>query len=111
LQVEEMRKLPPSLLFLPLLLSYLCHGFSAILSSTSISKSLRLAANVQGGAEISREESHSSKYILVTGGAGYIGSHTCIELLSVGEKVVVVDNLCNSDIEALNRARELTGVI
>ena len=34
--------------------------------------------------------------ILVTGGAGYIGSHTCIELLEAGYQVVVVDNLCNS---------------
>ena len=34
--------------------------------------------------------------ILVTGGAGYIGSHTCIELLNQGQEVVVVDNLCNS---------------
>lgn len=52
----------------------------------------------------------NNKYILVTGGAGYIGSHTCIELLSKGEKVVVVDNLCNSDLESLNRVREITMV-
>ena len=36
--------------------------------------------------------------ILVTGGAGYIGSHTCIELLNAGYDVVVIDNLCNSGI-------------
>jgi len=47
--------------------------------------------------------------ILVTGGAGYIGSHTCIELLNNGYKVVVVDNLCNSNIESLNRVRKITG--
>lgn len=35
--------------------------------------------------------------ILVTGGAGYIGSHTCVQLLDAGYDVVVVDNLCNSD--------------
>ena len=47
--------------------------------------------------------------ILVTGGAGYIGSHTCLELLNQGHEVVVVDNLCNSCEEALNRVKELTG--
>lgn len=47
--------------------------------------------------------------ILVTGGAGYIGSHTCIELLSAGYEVVVVDNLCNSKIESLKRVESLAG--
>lgn len=47
--------------------------------------------------------------ILVTGGAGYIGSHTCVELLEAGYEVVVVDNLSNSNIEALRRVEELTG--
>lgn len=47
--------------------------------------------------------------ILVTGGAGYIGSHTCVELLAAGEEVVVVDNLCNSKREALSRVEEITG--
>ena len=47
--------------------------------------------------------------ILVTGGAGYIGSHTCVELLNLGYGVVVVDNLCNSNPESLNRVTELTG--
>ncbi len=45
--------------------------------------------------------------ILVTGGAGYIGSHTCIELLKAGYEVVVVDNLCNSSLEALKRVEKL----
>ena len=39
--------------------------------------------------------------VLVTGGAGFIGSHTCVELLEHGYDVVVVDNLCNSHEEAL----------
>jgi UDP-glucose 4-epimerase len=47
--------------------------------------------------------------ILVTGGAGYIGSHTCVELLQAGYEVVVVDNLCNSCEESLNRVEEITG--
>ena len=47
--------------------------------------------------------------ILVTGGAGYIGSHTCVELLNQGQEVVVVDNLCNSSEESLNRVKQITG--
>ncbi|CAN0006723.1 unnamed protein product [Ectocarpus sp. 12 AP-2014] len=46
--------------------------------------------------------------VLVTGGAGYIGSHTCVELIEAGEKVVVVDDLSNAVEESLNRVRELT---
>ncbi|WP_456387332.1 UDP-glucose 4-epimerase GalE [Desulfolithobacter sp.] len=48
-------------------------------------------------------------HIIVTGGAGYIGSHTCLELLEAGHRVTVLDNLCNSSREALNRVEELTG--
>ena len=47
--------------------------------------------------------------VLVTGGAGYIGSHTCVELLESGYGVVVIDNLCNSNPESLNRVKEITG--
>ena len=47
--------------------------------------------------------------ILVTGGAGYIGTHTCIELLDTGYEVVVLDNLCNASTEGLKRVEELTG--
>ena len=47
--------------------------------------------------------------ILVTGGAGYIGSHTCVELLKAGYEVVVVDNLCNSCEESMERVQEITG--
>lgn len=47
--------------------------------------------------------------ILVTGGAGYIGSHTCVELLNAGHEIVVLDNLSNSKLEALDRIKEITG--
>ncbi|TDL73757.1 UDP-glucose 4-epimerase GalE [Rhodococcus qingshengii] len=47
--------------------------------------------------------------ILVTGGAGYIGTHTCVELLNSGYEIVVLDNLLNSKPEALKRVKELTG--
>ena len=49
------------------------------------------------------------KTILVTGGAGYIGSHTCVELLNAGYAVTVLDNYCNSNPEALNRVERITG--
>lgn len=47
--------------------------------------------------------------VLVTGGAGYIGSHLCVELLQNGNEVVVLDDLVNSQVESLNRVQELTG--
>lgn len=47
--------------------------------------------------------------ILVTGGAGFIGSHTCVELLNAGYDVVVVDNLYNASKKALDRVEQITG--
>lgn len=47
--------------------------------------------------------------VLVTGGAGYIGSHTCVELLHAGHEIVVVDNLSNSSAESLRRVERITG--
>lgn len=47
--------------------------------------------------------------ILLTGGAGYIGSHTCIELIDAGHTAVIADNLCNSKKEAVNRVEKITG--
>ena len=47
--------------------------------------------------------------ILVTGGAGYIGSHTCVELLQAGYEVVVLDNLSNASEKSLDRVRGITG--
>ncbi|MEH7298972.1 NAD-dependent epimerase/dehydratase family protein, partial [Neobacillus drentensis] len=46
--------------------------------------------------------------ILITGGAGYIGSHTCVELLNAGYEIVVLDNFMNSKPEAINRIKEIT---
>jgi len=51
----------------------------------------------------------STKKILVTGGAGYIGSHTCVALLEAGYKVIVCDNLMNSKQESLERVKKITG--
>ena len=50
------------------------------------------------------------KTVLVSGGVGYIGSHTCVELINAGYSVVVVDDLRNSKAEALNRVKKITGV-
>lgn len=47
--------------------------------------------------------------ILITGGAGYIGSHTCVEMLDAGYDIIIVDNFYNSCPESLNRIKELTG--
>ncbi|RKY55676.1 MAG: UDP-glucose 4-epimerase GalE [Candidatus Neomarinimicrobiota bacterium] len=49
------------------------------------------------------------KHILVTGGAGYIGSHTCLRLLEENYEVIVVDNFCNSKPESLERVKQITG--
>ena len=47
--------------------------------------------------------------ILVTGGAGFIGSHTVVELLNAGHEVAIVDNLCNSSRKSLARVKRITG--
>ncbi|MBK6295601.1 MAG: UDP-glucose 4-epimerase GalE [Rhodoferax sp.] len=54
-------------------------------------------------------ERGNGQRVLVTGGAGYIGSHTCLELLQAGHSVTVLDNLCNSSQESLKRVQSLAG--
>ena len=49
------------------------------------------------------------KKILVTGGAGYIGSHTCVELLNNGYEIVILDNFSNSDASSLEAIKKITG--
>jgi UDP-glucose 4-epimerase len=58
---------------------------------------------------MTRKENPMAGTILVTGGAGYIGSHACVSLLEAGYEVVVLDNLCNSSLIALQRLQEICG--
>lgn len=55
------------------------------------------------------QERIGSMAVLVTGGTGFIGSHTCVELLANGEEVVIMDNLCNSKAEVVDRIEKLSG--
>lgn len=52
----------------------------------------------------------SKNTVLITGGAGYIGSHTAVQLITQGSKVIVLDNLCNSSDEVFNRIEKITGI-
>jgi UDP-glucose 4-epimerase len=54
-------------------------------------------------------ESVLNMKIMVTGGAGYIGSHTCVELIDAGHEVVIFDNFCNSNVEVIRRIERITG--
>jgi UDP-glucose 4-epimerase len=47
--------------------------------------------------------------ILITGGAGYIGSHTVVELMAAGQQVFIIDNLCNSKASVLDRVERIAG--
>jgi UDP-glucose 4-epimerase len=64
---------------------------------------------VDGYLELDAQGKSRSRAILVTGGAGYIGSHCCLELLEAGYEVVALDNLCNSSRESLRRVEQITG--
>jgi len=57
-----------------------------------------------------RRMDSSQTYTLITGGVGYIGSHTVVDLVERGDKIVIVDNLDNSNIKCLDRLREITKV-
>lgn len=72
------------------------------------SNKLCVKSDIEGDAvntEITRNE---NMRVLVTGGAGYIGSHTCVELLAAGHEVIVVDNLSNSREESIRRVEEIS---
>jgi UDP-glucose 4-epimerase len=50
-----------------------------------------------------------AKYVLITGGAGYIGSHTCVELSKAGYNYIIIDNFCNSSLNSIDRINQITG--
>ena len=58
---------------------------------------------------MSELKKYSTKYILVTGGTGYIGSHTVVELINNGYNVVIIDNLSNSSESVLDKIKDITG--
>eukprot|EP01041_Mallomonas_annulata_P006940 gene6940-14091_t len=64
---------------------------------------------MQGGSTMDSNEKSDSKHVLITGGAGYIGSHTILVLLQEGYDVTVVDNLVNSNEESLERVKAIVG--
>ena len=80
-----------------------------VLGSPWTSPRARVLPRLRGGSSETNLNGAegAQKLVLVTGGAGYIGSHTCLELLKAGERVVVVDNFANSDRESLRRVVEL----
>ncbi len=63
------------------------------------------------GERTEKLKDHYVQTVLVTGGAGYIGSHACVELLLNGYEVIVVDNLCNSSRKSLERVTMITGKV
>ena len=63
----------------------------------------------QKGALYSGTATKTMGSILVTGGAGFIGSHCCVELLESGYEVIIMDNLFNSKEESVNRIQQITG--
>lgn len=75
-------------------------------TGTNDGNSIESGSNIKSGNSIERRR---KMRVLITGGAGFIGSHTCVELLERGFDVVVADNLANSHIEAIDRVARITG--
>ena len=86
----------------PLLLTLASACAANMLHPQPPRNSLSSALRLSGGGD-------ASQTVLVTGGVGYIGSHTVLELLDAGYDVVVADNLCNSNLECLRRVQQLAG--
>ena len=85
-----------------------CSGGRFMVNCNGAKADRRTVTTFGNGRENRKEEQRNMK-ILVTGGAGYIGSHTCVELLENGHDVVIVDNLYNSSPKAVERIGEITG--
>ena len=85
-----------------------CSGGRFMVNCNGV-KADRRTVTMSGNGRENRKEEQGNMKILVTGGAGYIGSHTCVELLENGHEVVIVDNLYNSSPKAVERIGEITG--
>ncbi|KAF9409437.1 hypothetical protein BGZ94_001960 [Podila epigama] len=83
---------------------HLAEPVSAVLVETRL-ENMTLHHNKNSSRSV--ESTSDTDLILVTGGAGFIGSHTVVQLLTLGKRLVVIDNLCNSSEESLHRALEL----
>jgi len=99
----------PNLLPLLLLLLLLLLFLSLLRSAHDSMSAPSASASPSPSASASASASPSPKHILVTGGTGFIGSHTVVELLTVGYAVTIVDNLSNSTLECLARIEKITG--
>ena len=97
----------PNYLRSPVFLFPIFISFAAVVVLNQFSTTLQSYLDTRKNTLFQMESSKG--IVLVTGGAGFIGSHTLVELLEANYSVVVVDNLHNSSEEALNRVEKITG--